>query len=93
MAGLCCQDGTVSLVLRESDGQLSGGAFRVHYDSIKLAEPRKKSRVMVLSGPRRGFVGILKKTEGRDCIIDGSATNEGLGLFKLSNVAWMHEEH
>lgn len=65
----------------------------MHYDSIKLAEPRKKSKVMVLSGTRRGFVGILKKTEGRDCIIDGSATNEGLGLFKLSNVAWMHEEH
>ena len=81
----------MSVMLRESDGHLSGAPIRIHYKDVELAEPRKKCKVVVLSGSRRGLRGILKRTEGRDCIVDASATNQGLEMFKLSSVAWAHE--
>lgn len=56
---LSSQSGTVQLSLRDKNGGLLPGGFRLHYTDMDLAAPGKRERVIVLAGREKGKLGTV----------------------------------
>jgi hypothetical protein len=56
---LSSQSGTVQLSLRDKNGGLLPGGFRLHYTDMDLAAPGKRERVIVLAGREKGKFGTV----------------------------------
>jgi hypothetical protein len=49
----------VQLSLRDKNGSLLPGGFRMHYTDMDLAAPSKRERVVVLAGREKGKLGTV----------------------------------
>jgi hypothetical protein len=69
---LCCrtiQSGMVQLSLRDKNGGLAPGGFRLHYTDVDLAPPSKRERAVVLAGRDKGKVGTVNVSLGSPCVV------------------------
>lgn len=80
----------VDLRMRESSSSgknsLDNDIFHADCRDLRLGEPRRKDRVVVLYGAHKGLVSTVKAVIGEDVVL----AELPMDMFKITQVAWLH---